>query len=332
MQPLLQVRDLAVNYQWNDQRRFTVIDNLSFDIASGEAVGLLGESGCGKTTLGLSLLRLLPTKGCVIRGTVIFRGIDLLTLGEREIQRIRGAGISMIYQEPGMVLNPVIRVGSQIAEVLRAHKPLNLERSREEAKVLLTQVGFSADQHIDEAYPHQLSGGQKQRVVIAQAIACHPGLIIADEPTTALDAVTQMEILALLKSLQGKLQLALLLISHDPGELEQAVDRILVMYAGCLVEEGPTREIMQMPLHPYTRGLLQSRPSIGLGAAHKRPLAVIPGEPPSPASLPAGCAFEPRCPDRRNLCRASKPEEFRTEVSRRVACFKYAHGSIITSR
>ncbi len=325
MLPLLQVRDLAVGYQLDAQRRFTVVDNLSFDIAAGQAVGLLGESGCGKTTLGLSLLRLLPAGGCVVRGTVIFRGIDLLALGEREIQRIRGAGISMIYQEPGMALNPVVRVGNQIAEVLRAHKPLSLERSREGAKVLLTQVGFSADKHIEEAYPHQLSGGQKQRVVIAQAIACHPALIIADEPTTALDAVSQREILALLKSLQERLQLALLLISHDPGELEQVVDSILVMYAGRLVEEGPTQEVIQKPLHPYTRGLLQARPPSGLNEARKQLLAVIPGEPPNLADLPAGCAFEPRCPDGRSLCRTRKPEEFRSEISRRVACFNYAH-------
>src|SRR5258707_2163335 len=260
MQPLLQVRDLAVGYQLDAQRRFTVVDNLSFDIAAGQAVGLLGESGCGKTTLGVALLRLLPAGGCVVRGTVIFRGIDLLALGEREIQRIRGAGISMIYQEPGMALTPVVRVGNQIAEVLRAHKPLSLERSREGAKVLLTQVGFSADKHIEEAYPHQLSGGQKQRVVIAQAIACHPALIIADEPTTALHAVSQREILALLKSLQERLQLALLLRSHDPADLEQDAATTLFSYAGRLVEEGPTQEGIQKPLHPDTRGLLLARP------------------------------------------------------------------------
>lgn len=325
MQPLLQVRDLSVGYCSDGGRRSVAVDDLTFDIAAGEAVGLLGESGCGKTTLGLTLLGLLPTAGRVTSGSVIFRETDLLTLGERELQKVRGAWISMVYQEPGMALNPVIRVDDQIAEVLRAHRPLSLARAKEEVKVLLKQVGFAADSGISEAYPHQLSGGQKQRVVIAQAIACHPALIIADEPTSALDVVTQIEILTLLKTLQAKLQMALLLISHDPGELEQVVDRVLVMYAGRLVEEGPTREVMQNPLHPYSRGLLQARLSSVPSESQKRPLPVIPGEPPDLAGLPLGCAFEPRCPDGKSLCRTRKPQEFRPDDSRRVECFNYAH-------
>ena len=325
MQPLLDVRDLTVGYCSDEGPPSVAVDDLSFDIAVGEAVGLLGESGCGKTTLGLTLLGLLPTAGRVARGSVIFRETDLLTLRERELQKIRGAGISMVYQEPGMALNPVIRVGDQIAEVLRAHSPLSLARSREEAMVLLTQVGFAADSRIDQAYPHQLSGGQKQKVVIAQAIACHPALIVADEPTTALDAVTQTEILTLLKTLQAKLQLALLLISHDPGQLEQVVDRVLVMYAGRLIEEGPTNRVMRRPLHPYSRGLLQARVSSVPAENHKQPLRVIPGEPPDLAGLPMGCAFEARCPDGKGLCRTHKPQDFQPEASRRVACFNYAH-------
>lgn len=324
-QPLLQVRDLAVRYALNARRRVAAIEGLSLDIATAETVGLLGESGCGKTTLALALLGLLPAEGRVVSGTAMFQGMDLLTLGESALQGIRGAGIAMVYQEPGMALNPVMRVGDQITEVLRAHSPLCVSRAREEAKVLLTQVGFAADSGIDQAYPHQLSGGQKQRVVIAQAIACHPALIIADEPTTALDAVTQTEILTLLKTLQTKLQLALLLVSHDPAELERVVDRVLVMYAGRLVEDGPTKEVMQRPLHPYTRGLLQCRFSSGLSENQKRRLTVIPGEPPDLVNLPLGCAFEARCPDKTNICLTRKPEEFRPEASRRVACFNYAH-------
>jgi peptide/nickel transport system ATP-binding protein len=325
MQPLLQVRDLSVGYCSDGGRRSVAVDDLTFDIAAGEAVGLLGESGCGKTTLGLTLLGLLPTAGRVASGSVIFRETDLLTLKERELQKVRGAWISMVYQEPGMALNPVIRVDDQIAEVLRAHRPLSLARTKEEVKVLLKQVGFTADSGISEAYPHQLSGGQKQRVVIAQAIACHPALIIADEPTSALDAVTQIEILTLLKTLQAKLQMALLLISHDPGELEQVVDRVLVMYAGRLVEEGPINQVMRRPLHPYSRGLLQARMSSVPAENHKQLLPVIPGETPDLAGLPLGCAFEPRCPDGKNLCRIHRPQEFRPEASRRVACFNYAH-------
>jgi oligopeptide/dipeptide ABC transporter ATP-binding protein len=325
MQPLLQVRNLAVGYCSDQLGPIFAINDLSFDIAAGEAVGVLGESGCGKTTLGLTLLGLLPPAGRPANGSVIFRGTDLLTLGERELQKIRGAGISMVYQEPGMALNPVIRVGDQVAEVLRTHSALGLARSREEAKGLLTQVGFPAGSCIDEAYPHQLSGGQKQRVVIAQAIACHPALIIADEPTTALDVVAQTEILTLLKTLQTRLQLALLLISHDPGELEEFVDRILVMYAGRLVEEGPTKEVMQKPLHPYSQGLLRARLSSVPSENHKQPLPVIPGESPDLADLPVGCAFEARCHDARSLCRTRMPQEIRPEASRRVACFNYVH-------
>jgi peptide/nickel transport system ATP-binding protein len=324
-QPLLHVQGLTVGYCSDDGPPVVAVDDLSFDIAAGEAVGLLGESGCGKTTLGLTLLRLLPRAACVRSGSVTFMGIELQALGERDLQKIRGGWISMVYQEPGMVLNPVIRVGDQIAEVLRAHSPLNLARAREEAKVLLTQVGFAADTCIDQAYPHQLSGGQKQRVVIAQAIACRPALIIADEPTTALDAVSQIEILTSLKTLQAKLQIALLLISHDPGELAQVVDRVLVMYAGRLVEEGPTNQVMWKPLHPYSRGLLQARLSDSSRENHKQLLPVIPGDPPDPAGLPLGCAFEARCPDGKSLCRSHKPQEFRPEASRRVACFNYAH-------
>src|SRR5215831_3830751 len=215
MRPLLQVRDLNVVYR-SGRQVTPAVTGVSFDIAAGEAVGLFGESGCGKTTLGLTLLRLLGAAGRVAKGSVIFRGNDLLGLGERELEGFRGAEISMVYQEPGMALNPVLRVGDQVAEVLRVHGPWSRTHCREEANRLLAQVGFGADGTIGEAYPHQLSAGQKQRVVIAQAIAARPALIIADEPTTSLDPVTQTEIRALLKTLQVKLQLALLVISHNP--------------------------------------------------------------------------------------------------------------------
>jgi oligopeptide/dipeptide ABC transporter ATP-binding protein len=284
----------------------------------------LGESGCGKTTLGLSLLGLLPAGGRVTRGKVLFRGTDLLALGEREWRKIRGAEISMVYQEPAMSLNPVKRIGSQIAEVLRAHNSANQSCAKDKTKILLAQVGLAGDSGIDEAYPHQLSGGQRQRVLIAQAISCRPALIIADEPTTALDAATRTEILALLKTLQTELHLAVLLISHDPDDLEQIVDRVAVMYAGRLAEDGPSKEVIQKPLHPYTRGLLQPRLSSS-GYDRRQRLPVIAGEPPSLEGLPSGCAFEARCPDRTAVCGICRPEEFQPQPSRRVACFNYAH-------
>lgn len=332
MESLLQVRDLTVSYGSNSKRRILALRGANIDIAAGEAVGLLGESGCGKTTLALSLLRLLPPAGRVEQGTIIFRGSNLLALSERELQKTRGAAISTVFQEPNLALNPVIRVGEQVADVLRAHQPLSGQRAREEARALLGQVGLAEESRIDEAYPHQLSGGQRQRVVIAQAIACHPALIIADEPTTALDAVVQLEILALLKSLREKLQLALLLITHHPGVLAQAVDRVLVMYAGRIVEEGPTQQVFQNPLHPYTQGLMQSGLRGHLEGDHRKPLNSIPGEPPDLARLPAGCAFEPRCPGRMEVCRAREPEEFLPENSRRVACFKYGNSDTKTNR
>ena len=325
MRPLLQVRDLAVRYSQDDRRVVAAIDELRFDIAAGEAVGLLGESGCGKTTLGMALLGLLPPTGLVVRGSVVFQGIDLLTLEEFELQKIRGAGISMVHQEPGMALHPVIQVVDQIAEVLRAHRPLSMARSREEARAVLAQVGFKADSGIDHACPHQLSGGQRQRVAIAQAIACHPALIVADEPTTGLDVATQASILTLLKKLQAELRLALLWISHDPSELAEVADRILVMYAGRLIEEGPALEVTRKPLHPYTQGLLRARISAVQKKNQERFLPVIPGEAPDPAALPVGCAFEPRCPHGTLLCRNCRPRAFYLEPSHNVACFNYVH-------
>jgi oligopeptide/dipeptide ABC transporter ATP-binding protein len=323
MQPLLQVRNLAVCYRLDNRCPIVAINELSFDIAAGEAVGLLGESGCGKTTLTLTILGLLPRAGYVRSGSITLKEVNLLSLHDRQLQKIRGAWMSTVHQEPGAALNPVIRVGDQIAEVIRAHSTLGWAHAREEAKLLLALVGLTGNA-ISEAYPHQLSGGQKQRVVIAQAIACRPALIVADEPTTALDVVTQTEILTLLKTLQAKFKMAMLLISHDPGALEQVVERVMVMYAGRLVEEGPACDVLQEPFHPYTRGLLRAWPAATGAQNHKQFLPVIPGEPPSLAHLPHGCSFEPRCPDGRSLCRNCMPKESQPEPTRRVACFNYA--------
>lgn len=324
MHALLQVRDLTVSYYLNKGRGITALRGLNFDVAPGEAVGLLGESGCGKTTLALSLLRLLPDRGRILRGSVVFRGTNLLELDEHELQKVRGAEISMVYQEPGAALNPVIRAGDQVAEVLLAHRETSLRCARIEARRLLAQVGLSEESGISDAYPHQLSGGQRQRVVIAQAIACRPALIIADEPSTALDSLTQVEILTLLKSLKNELQLALLFITHDPSLLAQLVDRVLVMYAGHLIEEGTAEQVLEKPLHPYTQGLLRARPTFS-SARSSRLLNAIPGSPPDPACMPPGCPFEPRCSDRMNVCRTLEPAPLRPRQSGSVACFKYAN-------
>jgi peptide/nickel transport system ATP-binding protein len=321
MESVLQVQDLTVCYGLSKGHPICALSSVSFELAFGEAVGILGESGCGKTTLALALLGLLPKGAVVQQGAIIFRGTNLLTLSERDLQKVRGAGISLVHQEPGMALNPVLRVGDQVAEVLRSHKSLSAKQAREESKALLAQVGFAPESRIDEAFPHQLSGGQRQRVVIAQAISCHPALIIADEPTTALDAVVQLEIIAQLQSLQQKLNLALILITHDPAVLALIAHRILVMYAGRIVEEGPAQQVLQKPLHPYTQGLLQC--GLAAGDSPAQAYASIPGEPPNLASLPAGCAFAPRCSERMDVCESRPPAEANPEKARRVRCFKY---------
>jgi len=270
VQPLLRVDDLTVCYRSSDRGQFAALEGVTFDIATGEAVGLLGESGCGKTTLGLALLGLLPLSANITAGSAVFRGRNLLTLAERELRTVRGAEISMVHQEPGAALNPVLRVGEQVAGVLRAHKDLSCEQAREGAAALLAEVGLGQETCIEAAYPHQLSGGQQQRVAIAQAIACRPALVIADEPTTALDSITQLEILNLLNSLREKLRVALLLITHDPAVLMRAVDRVLVMRAGCLVEQGATSDVTQKPRHAYTQKLLNSTPAGQQRKRHSR--------------------------------------------------------------
>jgi ABC-type glutathione transport system ATPase component len=266
--PLLQVRGLTVRYEPEGQAPVLAVDGVSFDVAEGEAVGLLGESGCGKTTTGLSILGLQPPGARVVDGSVKLQGRELRGLPEREMESVRGALASLIFQEPGLALNPVLRVGDQVAEVIRAHHRWGGKRSREEAREVLARVRLDAARLYD-AYPHELSGGQRQRVGIAQAVACRPPLVIADEPTAALDSTTQVEILALLDDLKRRLGLALLLISHSLRTLSAVADRILVMQAGRIVEEGPAARVLEAPQHPHTRALLKAhedlrRPRRGL--------------------------------------------------------------------
>jgi peptide/nickel transport system ATP-binding protein len=325
MAPLLQVRDLSVRFRSDRGQELQIIDAVSFDIAPGQGVGLLGESGCGKTTIALSLLRLLPSTGRVVSGTIRFLGLDILAISEQQVQKIRGAQASMIFQEPGMALNPVMRVGDQIAEVIRAHRNWTRRRCREEVESVLEQVRLTDGSRIYTSYPHQLSGGQRQRVIIAQALCCKPALLIADEPTSALDSTTQAEILVLLKELKERLGLAVLFITHDPATLAGLADRVLVMYAGRIVEEGSLLQIYRNPLHPYTLGLLRSIPPSlkDNPAAHKKQLPVISGSPADFADLASGCSFELRCPDRMVGCSQRLPELTQREDDRLVRCFKY---------
>jgi oligopeptide/dipeptide ABC transporter ATP-binding protein len=318
---LLEVRDLAVRYEATPDLPVHALEEVSLDVAEGEAVGLLGESGCGKTTLLLAILGLLPPSAGVVRGSVRFRGRDLLGLAEREMQAIRGSELSVVFQDPALALNPVRRVGAQIAEVVAAHRPWSRSRCREHAVASLMEVGFADADRVYQAYPHELSGGQRQRVVIAQALACRPALVLADEPTAALDATTQAELRALLAGLQRRLGLAVLLVSHDLASIAALASRAVVMYAGRLVEAGTPAQVFGR-LHPYTRGLVRAFPR-ALTLANRLPLAGIPGAPPDLSHLPAGCAFEPRCSDRLTECAGRPPREVSQPESRLVRCFTY---------
>lgn len=321
---MLEVRDLTVRYPSPRGGEVRAVEGVTFSIGAGEAVGLLGESGCGKTSVALSLLRLPPAAGCTVRGEVRFKGSDLRCLDERELEKIRGAEISLIFQEPSLALNPVMRVGDQIGEVLRAHQSWGRRRRRSEVLSLLEQVRFEGAGGVYDVFPHELSGGQRQRVLIAQALACRPALVVADEPTTGLDSRTQAEILALLRDLKSRMRTSFLFISHHPGVLAGLADRLMVMYAGKIVEEGPLGETYANPLHPYTQGLIRSMPGKPADGATKRRtrLHTIAGAPADTAERFAGCAFSARCPDRVECCDSREPVEI-LFGARRVRCFKY---------
>lgn len=253
---LLRVADLSVSFPREGGEAQTVLNRLSFSIDAGEVVGLLGESGCGKSTTALAILGLLPAAARVGGGSILFRDADLRQVGERELRAVRGAQISMIPQEPGIALSPVMRVGEQIGEVIGAHRPCHRRLRRAAAEEMLTEVGFRHVERIYDAFPHQLSGGQLQRVTIAQALVCRPQLVIADEPTSSLDAASREEILALLGKLRRDRGIAILLISHQPAVLAALADRVLVMYGGEIVEEGWAHEVLENPKHPYPQALL----------------------------------------------------------------------------
>jgi oligopeptide/dipeptide ABC transporter ATP-binding protein len=318
---LLEVRDLAVEYRTRQGPPVQALDEVALDVGGGESVGVLGESGCGKTTLLLAILGLLPASARVVRGSARFRGRDLLTLGERERRAVRGAEVAIVFQDPALALNPVRRVGWQVAEVAAAHHAWSRARCRAAAVDALGEVSLPEPERLYEAYPHELSGGQRQRVLIAQALVCRPALVLADEPTAALDATTAAELRALLGGLQRRLGLALLLVSHDLSSIAALAHRAVVMYAGRVVESGTPAQVFGSPLHPYSRGLLGAlpRPPLSLRA----PLVPIPGAPPDLARLPRGCAFEPRCPERVDACAVRPPRAVSRPGVRSVRCFTY---------
>lgn len=325
MQPLLEVHNLQVTYSSRQAGTVTALAGVSFHLGRGEILGVVGESGSGKSTLAAALLRLLPPNGEIRGGVVRFEGKDLLQSGEGELGELRGGRIAIIFQEPSMALHPAIRVGEQVSDVLAAHERLSrgalLERTRE----VLAAVFPSGAQRITKSYPHQLSGGQRQRVLLAQAIACGPALVIADEPTASLDPSTQQEILSLFRALQRKLDLAIIFITHNPAVLKGFADRVVVLYGGRVAEIGATEQVLRSPQHPYTRALLgcMAPPLAEVKFTHKNKLAVIGGDSPNLARLARGCRFEPRCRERMDVCAATEPAGTMLSASHGVACFKY---------
>jgi peptide/nickel transport system ATP-binding protein len=322
---LAQVCDLTVTYCPGGQPPVPALDSVNLAIRSGEVIGLLGESGSGKSTLALALLRLLPRHARHDRGTVRFLGHDLSTLPESKLRRLRGAEIALVPQDPALTLNPVIKVGKQISEVLRAHTELTRCQRSDRVAELLHEVGFDDAAHIASAYPHQLSGGQRQRVAIAQAISCRPALVIADEPTSKLDASLQADIVALMANIRERHGVAFIVISHDPTLFCGFADRIAVMYAGRIVEQGTTENIYQRPLHPYTQALVTLARSCSgnFSAPSRRQLPIIAGDPADLTCGTIGCRFEPRCPERMQICVQRHPDELKPVPSHHVSCFKY---------
>ena len=321
MDPLLDVRDLQTQFSTSGGV-VRAVDGVSWDVRAGETVALVGESGCGKSVSALSVMRLVSAPaGRIVGGEVRFKGRDLLGLSDEEMRKIRGRDIAMIFQEPMTSLNPVLTIGRQLTESLEIHLGMTPEQARARAGEILGLVGIAdADRRLRQ-YPHQFSGGMRQRIMIAMALSCNPALILADEPTTALDVTIQAQILELLKSLSRKLGAAMLIITHNLGVVARYADRVNVMYAGRIVERGTAREIYANPRHPYTLGLLRSVPR--LDEPRRAKLDPIPGQPPDLTRLPAGCAFAPRCSFAVERCRRDRPELELVAPDHTAACWEW---------
>ncbi|KRT69716.1 MAG: oligopeptide ABC transporter ATP-binding protein [candidate division NC10 bacterium CSP1-5] len=304
---LLTIQDLQTHF-FTGEGVVRAVDGVTLSVRPGETLGLVGESGCGKTVTALSILRLIPNPpGRIVGGTICFEGRDLLRLPEEEMRSIRGCAISMIFQEPMTSLNPVFTVGEQVAEGIRHHQKVSRREAWDRAVEVLRRVKIPDPARRAYEYPHQLSGGLRQRVMIAMALALGPRLLIADEPTTALDVTIQAQIVDLLMGLQEEMQMAVILITHDLGVIAETADRVVVMYAGRVVEEASAEQLFETPLHPYTQGLLESLPKLETGKRHRR-LTAIPGLIPNLLDLPTGCKFAPRCPKVIGDCWPTEPE------------------------
>jgi oligopeptide/dipeptide ABC transporter ATP-binding protein len=315
--PLLRIQDLHIEFH-TSHGRVRALNGVSFDVQPGEVFGLVGETGCGKTITGLSVLRLLPPPARITAGRITFEGLDVLSLPEREMQSLRGRKIAVIFQDPASSLNPVFTIGAQIEKVIRDHLHVSPAQAHHRARGILSSVGLPDVDRILDSYPHELSGGMQQRAMIALALSCQPSLLIADEPTTALDVTIQSQILSLLRDVQKEFNLALILITHNLGVVAEMCDRLAVLYAGRVVETGPTQMIFESPQHPYTHGLMSAIPRPGSRGSR---LAAIPGSVPVDPGAMAGCVFALRCAHAFERCRAESPPLFAVSAGHQSACF-----------
>ena len=316
--PVLRVRDLTIEFATEDGV-IRAVDGVSFDVQPNETLGLVGESGCGKTVTGLAILRLIPMPpGRIAGGSIELLGRELLTLRNREIEDIRGRDVAMIFQEPMTALNPVFTIGNQMVDVLCRHRGLTRRQARPVAAELLAKVNIPEPLNRLDDYPHQLSGGMRQRVMIAMALSCSPKLLVADEPTTALDVTTEAQVLEQIKALQAEFRMAVILVTHDLGVVAETCKRAVVMYCGSIIESGTTAELFSHPRHPYTAGLLASIPR--LRSDRLAELPVIPGRVPDLRNLPAGCRFADRCPRVQERCRVERPLLAAGDYGGEVAC------------
>ena len=319
--PLLAVDDLRVHL-FTPRGVVRAVDGVGFSLPAGASLGIVGESGCGKTMTALSLMRLIPSPPArIVSGRIMFDGEDIAALGEARLRELRGDAIAMIYQDPMTTLNPVFTVGEQIAEAVRLHRDASRAAALARATEMLELVGIADPARCARSYPHQLSGGMRQRAVIAMALVCHPKLLIADEPTTALDVTIQAQILDLMRLLQGEMATAIILITHDLGVIADLVDTVVVMYAGKVVERAPVRRLFATPRHPYTQGLLRSVPSLD---AREHRMRTIEGAVPSALAMPPGCRFHPRCALARDICRREEPPVVGDGSGGEAACWALA--------
>ena len=319
----LQVRDLVVEYT-SDGKVIHAVNGVNFDLERGKALALVGETGAGKTTIAKSIMRILPDPPAHVRsGQVVLQGRDLMKLNEADMRKVRGKEISMIFQDPMTALNPTMRIGDQIAEVIRLHDKVTKAESMQKAQKMLETVGITAERYGN--YPHQFSGGMKQRVVIAIALACSPGLLIADEPTTALDVTIQAQVLEMMKNLKEQYNTSMLMITHDLGIVAEICDTVSIIYAGRIVEHGTLEDVFDYTRHPYTEGLFNSLPDLDHREQRLKP---IKGLMPDPANLPAGCAFCPRCDYAMEICKTQKPKRVYRNEEHYVECHLYKEENI----